>query len=965
MQQFRGSGYALLLYQETAFPAGLSYSKRNLNMRLACLPVLACSVAVSVTAASLKVPKIAYQEYRLPNGLQVILHEDHRLPLVALDLWYHVGPRNEVQGRTGFAHLFEHMMFEGSEHVGEKAHFRYLEGAGATDVNGTTDFDRTNYFETLPSNQLELGLWLESDRMGFLLEKLDQTRLTNQRDVVRNERRQGEGTPYVLADEETFHLLFPRTHPYYASVIGSHADIEAARLLDVRDFHQRFYTPRNSTLVIAGDFDPATLKPLLVKYFGPIPGGPPVPAVTVVTPRITAERRSVVTDTVQLPRVTFAWLAAPAFKPGDAEAELIARMLGGGNSSRLYQRLVYQKQLAQNVECSEQSLALASVAVCNVTARPGVQPGTIEQEMNAEVEDLRAHGPSQDELERARNVVLANRITPLQRLGGFGGIADTLNFYNQYAGDPGYLPKDIARFNAATVQSVRQVAESTFGRQQRVTVYAVTGPKVLHDVPRSPDNTDVNVKVVDAYTPAFEAEQNWRNQAPSAGPAPKPNLPVPASFALPNGMRVYVVENHGIPVIQATVVDLAGADANPADRPGLAAYTARMLRQGTAKRSATDIANFTDQIGGRLRTNATEDAAYLSMEALSNQSASALDLLSDMARNPAFDASEVDRVRKERLAAIIEEGDNPIRTVLRVGQKVVYGNGPYAYPPTGTNASVQATTAQDVRDFWKDHFAPQNAALVLAGDVTESEAHDLASRYFGNWSSPGARQALPPPVAPDAPKREIVIVDKPGAPQTALFAFGIGLPRNTPDYASNELMNEILGGLFSSRLNMNLRERNGYTYGAFSFFEYHRGAGPFLTGALVRTDVTGPAAQELAKELTSLNTDPPTPTELTLAKNFALQSLPGQFETAQETAEHISDLFVFNLPLDYYKQLPSQFDAATSSEVAEAARRNVRPNEMVLVAVGDRAKIEPGLKKLDFGDIEYRDALGEKVATPR
>src|SRR5271170_4666095 len=275
----------------------------------------------------LKLPELKYEKYTLPNGLVVLTHEDHRLPLVAVDLWYHVGPVNEKAGRTGFAHLFEHMMFEGSEHVGEKAHIRYLEGAGATDINGTTWFDRTNYFETMPSNQLELALWLESDRMGFLLETLDKTKLTNQRDVVRNELRQDEGQPYDLADEEIYHQLFPKDHPYHADVIGSHADVEAARLNDVRDFFQHYYTPNNASIAIAGDFDPVQLKALLEKYFGPIPSGPPVDPVTVTTPPITSQRRATITDTVQLPRVSLAWLTPPYFQPGEADTDIFVSIL--------------------------------------------------------------------------------------------------------------------------------------------------------------------------------------------------------------------------------------------------------------------------------------------------------------------------------------------------------------------------------------------------------------------------------------------------------------------------------------------------------------------------------------------------------------------------------------------------------------------------------------------------------------
>lgn len=906
----------------------------------------------------LKVPSLAFEKYKLSNGLEIILHEDHRLPLVSLDLWYHVGPRNEVQGRTGFAHLFEHMMFEGSEHVGEKAHFRYLEGAGATDINGTTDFDRTNYFETLPSNQLELGLWLESDRMGFLLEKLDRTRLTNQRDVVRNERRQGEGMPYSLAEEETYHLLFPKEHPYYASVIGSHADIEAARLLDVRNFFQQFYTPNNATLAIAGAFDPATLKPLLEKYFGPIPQGPPVAEVKTVTPAITNERRATVTDTVQLPRVTVAWLTASAFAKGDAESQLITRILGGGDSSRLYQKLVYEKQMAQTVQCETNFLSLQSVALCNVTARPNVKPEALEAEINREIDDLRREGPTQEELDRARNIILTRKITDLQRLGGFGGVADTLNLYNQYLGDPGYLPKDIARFTDVTTASTKAVAEQQFAKSQRVTVYTVAGKKVLNDVPRSPESTDADAKIVNPYPPEFETQQGWRKDTPLAGPTPKLRLPVPAVFSLGNGMKVYLVEDHALPVLNATVLDFAGADANPANRPGLAAYTARMLRQGTTHRSATKIATDTDQIGAKLQSRATEDYVSASIEGLSNNKEAALDLLSDIIEHPRFEEDEVQRVRGERLTAIVQEADNPVSTVLRVGQKAVYGDGPYAYPPNGTTESVKAISAKDLTGFWKTHFAPQNAALVLCGDVTEEQARELAVRYFQGWSNAEASGIPPIPPTPGHPKQRIVIVDKPGAPQTVLAGFGIGLPRNTPDYVAADVMNNVLGGLFSSRINMNLRERNGYTYGAFSFYNYHRGAGPFFAGALVRTDVTAPAAKELFKELHAIGVRPPDTTEVTLGKNSSLESLPGQFETVNSTSRHIGDLFVYNLPVDYYRTLPSQYDSVSSAAITAVAQKEVHPDQMVIVAVGDRAKIQPGLEKLELGPIELRDASG-------
>ena len=424
-------------------------------------------------------PEISFERYKLGNGLEILLHEDHKLPIVAVDIWYHVGPLKERAGRTGFAHLFEHMMFEGSKHVGEKAHIKYLESAGATDINGTTDFDRTNYFETVPSNQLELALWLESDRMGFLLDTLDRARLTNQRDVVRNERRQGEGAPYGVVDEEVYHQLFPKAHPYYADVIGTHADIEAARLEDVRLFFKQFYAPNNATVAIAGDYDRTTIKGLLEKYFGPIPAGPPVEVSKVDTPPITAERRVVVTDTVQLPKVELAWLSPSAFKPGDADADIGARILGKGKSSRMYRELVYKQQIAQSVNCYQQSMALKSALICELIAKPGVTPDKLESEAEKIVDGLTTSGPSQREVEWARTKVQTDLITGLERLGGFGGVADMLNKYNQYTGDPDYLPKDLARYDAVTPASVQKIAQSILGKDHRVVVYGVPGKKVL------------------------------------------------------------------------------------------------------------------------------------------------------------------------------------------------------------------------------------------------------------------------------------------------------------------------------------------------------------------------------------------------------------------------------------------------------------------------------------------------------
>ncbi len=933
-----------------------------------CAALLAALVSLPLAGqaqAKLKVPELKFEKYTLPNGLEVILREDHRLPLVAVDLWYHVGPMNEKAGRTGFAHLFEHMMFEGSEHVGEKAHFKYLEGAGATDINGTTSYDRTNYFETVPSNQLDLALWLESDRMGFLLETLDRAKLTNQRDVVRNELRQDEGEPYDVADEAVGHLLFPKEHPYYGNVIGSHADVEAARLNDVREFFHDYYTPNNASIAIVGDFKTAELKAKLIKFFGPIPAGPKVEKPQVVTPPITAERRQTVTDTVQLPRLSIAWLAPEAFKPGDADAEFFLHILGGGKISRLYQKLVYKDQVAQSVSCSGEPLMVTSMAECDITARPGVKLEDLEASVDKEIEALRTEGPTQAELDRARNQSLSGLVQGLQRLGGFGGVADMMDRYNQYMGDPGYLPKDVARYEAVTTESVKTIGQKVFGKNQRVVVYCVPGKKVTEEVPRSPEDTDAKTVVTPPYTADFETAQNWRKVAPEPGPESALHLPAAKSFSLANGLKVYLTEEHELPVLSANLVSMAGGENNPADKAGLASYAARLLTEGTATRSSTEIANAAAQIGAGISSGATMDSASAGISSLTNNTGPALELLADVALHPAFKAEEVERIRKQRLISIVQEADQPVSSGMRVGAKLLYGDQPYGFRPVGTTESVTATTREDLEKFWKTHYGPQNSALILAGDLTEAQAKELAEKYFGSWTNPAVTANAPVPAAPAAPSRKVVIVDSPGAPQTTLLAFGLGVARNTPDYPAIEEMNAILGGLFSSRINMNLREKNGFTYGAFSGFGYFRGGGPFYAGAQVRTDVTAPAARELFSELDRIHSVPATPEELKLAKDNALRSLPGEFETVGSESGLMASLFVYNLPLDYFQKLPAQYNAVSPADVAAAAAKYIHPENLIVVAVGDREKIQADLEKLNLGPLELRDKSGDPVAAEK
>lgn len=921
------------------------------------VPAARAQKAQSATHA----PAIHYDRYKLADGLEVLLHEDHKLPIVSVDIWYHVGPMKERAGRTGFAHLFEHMMFEGSKHVGEKAHIKYLEQAGATDINGTTDFDRTNYFETVPANQLETALWLESDRMGFLLDTLDRAKLTNQRDVVRNEKRQGEGRPYGIVDEEVFHQLFAKTHPYYADVIGSHADVEAARLNDVREFFTQYYAPNNATMAIAGDYDPAAIKALIEKYFGPIPTGPNVEVTPVATPAITAERRTVVTDTVQLPKVILAWLAPPAFSPGDADADIAAHVLGSGKSSRMYRELVYKQQIAQSANCYDNNLALASPFQCEFIAKPGVTPEKLEAEAEKIIDDFVAHGPTAEEVEWSRNKIETGLISGLQRLGGFGGVADQLNYYNQYTGDPGFLPKDLARYDAVTPASVQKVAQATLGKDQRVVVYGIPGKKVLDDVPRSPEDTDASVKITPQHTPEFEAAQTWRSTPPAPGPERPLVLPKPTVFTLANGLTVYLVERHELPIVSVELLTLAGGAANPPDRPGLAGITAALLTEGTDKRTSEQISNEASLLGTDLSSFSSTDSAGLAMSLLSRHLTRGLDLLADSAEHPAFPAADLERVRQRRLTGLLQQQDSPVQMAMRAGQLNLYGAAsPYAYDALGTADSLHAITRDEISGFFARQYGPRGSLLELTGDVTPAEARKLAEEAFGKWIS-SAGPVTPPP-APAVPDRKILLVDKPGSPQTALLTYGVGLSRSSPDYPAVTVMNTMLGGLFSSRINMNLREEHGYTYGASSFFRYYRGTGPFISFAQVRTDVTAPATEQLFKELDGIHTKPLTDAELRQAKNSIIRSLPGEFESDFGVNGQLANLWLFNLPLDYYTSLPARIEAVTSADAQAAAAKYIRPENLLVIEVGDKSKIESGLKDLKLGPLEEWSEKGASGA---
>jgi zinc protease len=910
---------------------------------------------------------LATEKYRLANGLEVILRRESRLPVVAVNLWYHVGPANEEAGRTGFAHLFEHMMFEGSGHVEEGEADRLLEAAG-TSENASTNFDYTNYIiPDVPANQLELALWLQSDRMGFLLDRLDQTSLSNQQAVVRNERRENyDDAPYGLADEELYHRLFPAGHPYHAAIIGSHADIAAARLDDVRAFFRQYYVPNNASLAIVGDIDVARTRELVEKYFGTIARGADVPRRVVTAPPLTGEERVSLTDTVELPRVVMGWLTPPIFQPGDYDANVTSRLLNGTRASRLSRRLVHDLRIAQSVSTDVESLADGSVFTITATAKPGHTPAELEQAIDAEVADLARRGPTPAEVSAAKTAVIARSVRSLDDLGGFGGLADQLNLYNHYLGEPDHINDDLHRTAAVTAERVRRFAARHLAPDRRVVVEVVPGPKTPVDDPPAPpaageddggaggagEGTEANGEA------RAESAEPWRNSVPEAGPAPNAVPPAVHRFTLDNGLAVWLVESHRLPTVSASLVSRLGSAADPPDRPGLTDLSTASLDGGTTQRDALGLSRELEAAGATLGDDTGKDGTWLAATALTGHAPAAVAILADVARHPTFPAEEVDRVRDEALVSLRQDRDDASSIAGSVALREVYGAGhPYGHESSGTEDGLRAATVENLRRVHARAFTPATTALLLTGDLTAAQAKALAEESFGPWEAPagsGAAAAVPVPGPPAGSPDRILLVDKPGASQTALVLAAPGLARSDPDYEPLLVTNQVFGGGFSSRLNTNLRETKGYTYGAYSDVDALRGIGLITISMAVQGPSTADAVRETLTEARSLVAGGVTDAELTRARQYLAGTARTLFDSNSSTLSTLRTLYLADLPADYYETRPARLARITTTEVAAVARRRFPPDAFTVVAVGDRAAIEAPLRALDLGPVGLR-----------
>ena len=866
---------------------------------------------------------IAYEKFMLSNGLQVILHEDHALPMTAVNIWYHVGSKDEQLGRTGFAHLFEHVMFEGSKNH-NRLFFEPLEKVGAT-LNGSTSSDKTNYWEVLPSNYLELALWLESDRMGFLLDALDQQRFDVQRDVVKNERRQSyENRPYGVSQLVLQAAMFPAPHPYSWPVIGSQADLDAALLEDIKDFFRKFYAPSNASIAIAGDFDGETVRRMIERYFGDIPPGPAINRVGRMDSSLRGEVRMDLRDKVQLPRLSLVWPVGPAFSKEEAPLEILSSVLGDGKSSRLHRTLVYDKQIARDVRVGNYSQEIAGEFNIQVTASPGHTLEEIQDVVEAELDRIRGEPPDDAETRRAVNRIEANHVRSLEQFGGFGGRADQLNYYNVMLGDPGVINTDLDRYRQVSGEDVMRVATTALGGD-RVRL------AVLPEQAAEPTESTVD-----------------RTRMPKAGKPQTYSVPTPERHRLPNGLDLLNIQRPGLPMVALGLVFHGGAVTDPQHRPGLDNMTAAMLSEGTTTRSSQQIAEEMEFLGSQLDIDSGREHVMVSAETLTDHWPKALEVLADVVRNSRFPERELDRVRAERLADLSRISDDPLAIAQRAARALAYGpDTAYGHPAFGTEESIEALTQDELRDQHGKLYGPNNATLIVVGDANKEEVLSRALEYLGDWDGRAGPELPISPSERDAAPTTLYLADKPGAPQSVVRGGQLTAPRDDPDFYALTLANYVFGGHFTSRLSMNLRQDKGYSYGYYSTIDWFTGPSVLFAGGAVETGVTKESVVETLKEFADISGDRPvTDDEYNSAKDGIVRGFPGQFESLGQLLNQLIRLVVFGLPDDYYSQWLPQLQRVTIGEVRNVAARRIDEGHLNLLVVGDRKVIEPGLSEL-------------------
>ena len=881
---------------------------------------------------------IPYKKFVLDNGLTLLVHEDRKAPIVSVNVWYHVGSKNEKPGKTGFAHLFEHLMFNGSENFNDD-YFQAMERVGATNLNGTTSVDRTNYFQDVPRPALDLALWMESDRMGHMLGAVDQAKLDEQRGVVQNEKRQGENQPYAIAYELITKGTYPAGHPYSWTVIGEMEDLDAASLEDVHEWFRKYYGAANAVISIAGDIGAEEARALVDSYFGSIPAGPPVARHRAWIARRTGEQRQVVEDRVPQARVMKVW-NVPQWGTREAVVlDLVTDVLAAGKSSRLFKRLVYEDQIATSATAYIQAREIAGQVVIQGTAQPNGDLAVVEAALDEELARFLDEGPTADELARAKMAHRARFIRGVERIGGFGGKSDILARNEVYTGDPAFYKKTLAWIEESTAEDLRAVAAE----------YLSDGVYVLEIHP-APERT-VSESKID------------RSTLPSSDGFPEFVFPNTSEARLSNGLRVVHASRESIPTVEFSLIVNAGYVADQVGTPGLAKMTAEMLDEGTQRMSALEISDESTRLGARISARASLDTARVALSALSESLGESLDLYADVVLRPAFPEEELARLKQLQVAGIQQEMSQPFTVGLRLLPSLIYGpEHAYSAPMTGSGTieSVMSIGRDAVVDFHREWYRPDNATLVVVGDVPLETLRPMLEERFGQWEGAGALSATKVEDASMADERVVYLVDKPGALQSVILAGLPAPPTNNPDEIAIETMNAILGGSFTSRINMNLREDKHWSYGARSLLLDARGPRMFMAYSPVQTDKTKESMIEIDRELRDiLGPRPPEAEELSKAQRNRTLRLPGQYETKRAVLGALTSILTYDLPGDYFETYADKVRALELPDIRRAAKAIVHPDRVVWVVIGDLAEIEEGVRALEFGAVRRLSPEGK------
>ncbi|WP_165073428.1 M16 family metallopeptidase [Paludisphaera rhizosphaerae] len=936
-------------------------------MRLAAVSSLALLVLTHpafgqqpAPARTHAVPSLDVEKYTLPNGLTVLLHEDHKTPVAAVHVLYKVGSKDEKKGRTGFAHLFEHMMFQGSKHH-DKDYFEPLEKLGA-EINGNTTEDRTVYFESVPSNATELSLWLEADRMGFLIPAMTQEKLDNQRDVVKNERRQSvENVPYGMADEALRRALYPEGHPYRHEVIGSMADLSAASLDDVSAFFRTYYAPDDAILCVAGDIDKAQVKGWIEKAFGPIPKGPAIERPKVWVPKLEGPVKISQTDRVSLPRAQLVWPTVQSFHPDEPALDVLASVLGGlDKENRLYRTLMHDRQLAAHVSAQHPTMKLSGTFEVDLLAPPGGDLDAIVKIALAEIDRLKREGPTADEVAKSQNGRESGLILGLQSVLTK---AETFSSYEAIGGDPLAYRGELDRLFAVTPADVKRVANQ-YLTDAFIRLDVVPGPP-----PTRPAEVEVARPAPSPFEPTQQAADTETSaKIPAVGPPPAFTPPSFVRRTLSNGLTVWIVPRRELPIVSFRLVLPTGETSAPDGKEGLSSLAVGLLDAGTSKRTSLQIAGELSEMGAELGLTCSLEWSAATLTTLLRHLDRALDVYADVVRNSTFPQDEVDRRKILRLASLESRRDSADEVAEDLFRTLVFGRKhPYGRPQLGTKATVESITREDVAAYHKAHFTPSAATLIVVGDVEPDAIAKTLEARFGEWKATPAPGKVVPGAPQDPAEKGVYVVDKPGAAQSVLAVGRLGIERKSPEVPALSLLNAIVGGQFSSRLNMNLREEKGYSYGIGSEFRPLRAPGWFEIQGSVQTDVTRQSVAEVHRELSILQGPKPlTDDEVEFARRRSIYGFPGRFETTFDVADQLSIISAYELPDDYLANTIRRIEAVDRETLQKLAGVYLKPETMTTLIVGDRAAIEPELKKLPDGaavhyvDEDGKPALAEK-----